>query len=219
MTILLAILAFAAVVGLVGFDEMRSRASKALWLPVIWLSLAGSRMPATWLGLGGSDQAMQEGSPFDRNFLILILAISIGVLIARRGRVVKLLRANWPILLYLSYCAMSVAWSDFPDIAFKRWFKALGDVVMVMIVLTDLRPAAAIRRVLTRVGFFLIPTSFVLIYFLHKGVTYSPWGEPTTTGITTNKNMLGLDCMVFGLGFGWCFFRAWVDRKLSLIHI
>jgi O-antigen ligase len=25
--------------------------------------------------------------------------------------------------------------------------------------------------------------------------------------------MLGLDCMVFGLGYAWCVIRAWVDRK------
>jgi len=213
MLTLAAILAFVAVIGLVVFDEITSRASKALWLPVIWLSLAGSRMISSWLGASGSDQSMQEGSPLDRNFLILIIAVGVGILIARRRQVAAVLRANWPILLYLSYCALSILWSDFPDIAFKRWFKALGDLVMVLLVVTDIRPAGALRRVLTRTGFLLIPSSFVLIYFLHKGVTYSPWGEPTYTGITTNKNMLGLDCMVFGLGYGWCFFRAWVNRK------
>jgi exopolysaccharide production protein ExoQ len=212
MLTLAAILAFAAVIGLVVFDEITSLASKALWLPVIWLTLAGSRMLSEWLGVSGSDQAMQEGSPLDRNVLTIMLAIGVGVLIARRRRVRAVLRANWPIVLYSSYCALSIVWSDFPDIAFKRWFKALGDLVMVWLIVTDTRPIAALRRVLTRTGFFLIPSSFVLIYFLHRGVTYSPWGEPTYTGITTNKNMLGLDCMVFGLGYGWCFFRAWVDR-------
>jgi O-antigen ligase len=213
MLTLAAIFAFLALVGLILYDEIKSPASKALWLPVVWLSLAGSRMPSEWLGVNGSDPAMQEGSPVDRNFLIVVLVIALSVLVTRRRRVLSVLRANWPIILYLSYCLLSVCWSDFPDIAFKRWFKALGDLFMVLIVVTDARPIASLRRVLTRVGFFLIPSSFVLVFFLHKGVTYSPWGEPTLTGITTNKNMLGLDCMVFGIGYAWCLGRAWVDRR------
>lgn len=213
MLTLAAILAFAALVALVVFDEITTRASKALWLPVIWLSLAGSKMLSEWLGVSGSDPTGQEGSPFDRNFLTLILAIGAGILVSRRRRVAAVLRINWPIVLYVSYCALSICWSDFPDIAFKRWFKALGDLLMVLLIVTDTRPVAALRRVLTRTGFFLIPSSFVLIYFLHKGMTYSQWGEPTYTGVTTQKNTLGLDCLVFGLGFGWVLFRAWMDRR------
>ena len=213
MLTLVAILAFVVVVGFVVFDEITSPASAALWLPVIWLSLAGSRMVSEWLGVSGSDASMQEGSPVDRDFLLVVLGIALSILIARRRRVREVFRANWPILLYLSYCLVSILWSDFPDVAFKRWFKALGDLMMVLLVVTDVRPIAAIKRVLTRTGFFLIPTSFVLIYFLHKGRTYSPWGEPTYTGITTNKNMLGLDCLVFGLGYAWCFVCEWVGRR------
>jgi O-antigen ligase len=213
MTTLAAIFVFVVLVGLVVYDEITSRASKALWLPVIWLTFAGSRMPSEWLGISGSDAAMQEGSPVDRNFLVVIIVIGLGILLTRRRRVAQVLRANWPILLFLSYCLLSILWSDFPDVAFKRWIKALGDLVMVLLVVTDARPLAALRRVLTRTGFFLIPTSFVLVFFLHKGMTYSPWGEPTLTGITTNKNTLGLDLLVFGIGYGWCFFRAWVERK------
>ncbi len=112
-------------------------------------------------------------------------------------------------------CATSILWSDFPDIAFKRWIKALGDIVMVLIVLTDSAGTAAIKRLLARVGFILIPVSILMIYFLHMGLGYyGEWGtKPLLTGVTLNKNMLGLDCLIFGVGSFWCFFEASQDGE------
>src|SRR6267154_1865771 len=124
--------------------EREVQTSKALWIPVIWLFIAASRNVSAWLQYspdGASDQYL-EGSPLDRAVLSAILALGVGVLLSRAGRVGMLLRSNLPVLLYFLYCGISVLWSDFPDVAFKRWFRALGDVVMVLIVLSYLSRSA-----------------------------------------------------------------------------
>ena len=72
---------------------------------------------------------------------------------------------NAPILLFFSYCAVSILWSDYPDVALRRWIKALGDLVMVMIILTDPEPLAALKRFLARTGFLLVPVSVLLIKY------------------------------------------------------
>src|SRR5207248_10500423 len=96
----------------------------------------------------------------------------------------KLLRGNWPILLYFLYCLVSVMWSDFPDISLKRWIKAIGDLVMMAIVVSDAQPSAALKRVFSRVGFLLLPTSIILIkYFNDLGRGYDPGGAPMNTGV------------------------------------
>ena len=112
-------------------------ASSALWIPVIWLTLACSRSPHQWL-LGqslmdqlGSGNVDLEGSPIDRFAYSALILLGTIVLIKRGGRVGKLLRANGLILLFLVYCLASLAWSDFADIAIKRWIKAAGDLIMV----------------------------------------------------------------------------------------
>src|SRR6266446_4192508 len=199
--------------------DREAHTSKALWLPVLWLSLAGSRMVSQWLGVRlGADwppDVLLEGSPVDRDVVTILIALGLIVLFARGLRVATLLRVNVPILLFLFYCATSILWSDFPDIAFKRWIKALGDIVMVLIVLTDSAGTAAIKRLLARVGFILIPVSILMIYFLHMGLGYyGEWGtKPLLTGVTLNKNMLGLDCLIFGVGSFWCFFEASQDGE------
>ena len=102
------------------------------------------------------------------------------------------LNANGPILIYFLFCLMSIVWSDFPGVAFKRWTKAIGDVLMILIVVTDEQPVAALRRLFSRTGFLLIPLSLLLIkYYPSLGRGYDSWsGEQLFTGVTTNKNSL-----------------------------
>ena len=76
-----------------------------------------------------------------------------------------MLRKNVSILLYFSFCAVSLVWSDFPFIAFKRWIKALGDVEMVLVILTEFGPLGALKRLLTRLGFLLFPLSILFIRY------------------------------------------------------
>jgi len=175
--------------------EREVQTSKALWIPVIWLFIAASRNVSAWLQYspdGASDQYL-EGSPLDRAVLSAILALGVGVLLSRAGRVGMLLRSNLPVLLYFLYCGISVLWSDFPDVAFKRWFRALGDVVMVLIVLSDPDWIVAFRRLLARVGFVLVPLSILFIrYYPELGRAYTRSGSPTWTGVATDKN--GLEC-------------------------
>ena len=147
--------------------EENSKTSKALWIPVVWMSIAGSRMVSEWLQVAPATTVDQylEGSPLDRLILGGLLAAGLIVLVSRGTKVVTVLRANGPILLFFFYCAISIFWSDYPDVAFRRWIKALDDPVMVLIVLTDIDPSAAVKRLLARTGFLLVPLSVLLITY------------------------------------------------------
>jgi exopolysaccharide production protein ExoQ len=205
--------------------------SKAMWIPVAWLLIVGSRPVSVWMamfGLAGTPSAatadqLLDGSPTDRNVFILLLALGLIVLFMRYKVVAGFLRANLPILVFFSYCALSVLWSDFPDVASKRFIKSLGDLVMVLIVVTDPFPSAAIKRIFARVGFILVPLSVLFVkYFPFWGRVYSPWdGEQTYTGVSINKNMLGTICLVIGIGCAWCFLEAFrgegINRKGRMI--
>src|SRR2546426_2212572 len=69
------------------FDPAKDpRASLALWVPLIWMFIVATRLPAQWLDssdLGQSAQALEEGSPIDRSFLSLLILLAIGILVAR----------------------------------------------------------------------------------------------------------------------------------------
>lgn len=217
---------FLGILGLSVLDRDKGgRTSRVLWLPAVWwLLIAGSRDASEWLrilGLGNFGASMDspekylEGSPFDRNVLLALTAVGVYVLVQRQRKVGMLLRANGPVLLFFFYCAVSTLWSDYTDVAFKRWIKAVGDLVMVLIVLTDPYPLAAIKRLLSRVGFLLIPLSILFIkYYPDLGREYSHFdGRVTYTGVATTKNLLGMNCLIFGLGALWRLCRALSGSK------
>jgi exopolysaccharide production protein ExoQ len=205
------------IAGLFWLDrERKVRTSWALWIPALWLLINGSRPVSSWFETGRTIAVQNlEGSPLDAAVFGALLLGALGVLVWRRRRVGRFLRANAPILLFFTYCAASILWADYPFVAFKRWIKAVGDVAMVLVVLTDLNPTAAIQRVLSRMGFILLPLSVLFIkYYPDIGRGYNPWTWlPSYGGVTVFKNLLGMTCLIAGLGSVWSFMTAYRTRK------
>ncbi len=210
------------VTGFFLFDrDRKAQTSLALWIPVFWLLINGSRSLSLWLGGQLGVKKMQtsaqylDGSPLDMWVYTGLLAAGLITLAVRKGRVGRLLKGNRAILLFFFYCAVSALWSDYTDVSFKRWIKAVGDLVMVLVVLTDSDPFAALKRILARVGFVLIPASVLLIkYYPALGRKYNIWTwQPMFVGVAEHKNSLGMICMILGIGFEWRFLMAYRDRN------
>ena len=196
--------------------EPKARTSKALWIPTLWLFIAASRNVSDWLQMSSSGGASDytEGSPLDRAVLTAIMSVGVIVLVNRGRRIWTLLCSNAPILLFFAYCAISILWSDFPDIAVKRWFRALGDVVMVLIVLSDRDWIIAFRRLLARLGFLLVPLSILFIrYYPDLGRRYSRGGRFFWVGVATDKNALGMLCLIVGLAAMFRFLVVYGEDK------
>jgi exopolysaccharide production protein ExoQ len=208
--------------------ERKVRTSWALWLPTAWLLLAGSRAVSTWLDMTPTRSPEQylEGSPLDRAVYVSMLAAGFIALFGRRRIVAKVLRKNWPIVAFVLYCAISITWSDYPGVALKRWIKSLGDYVMVLIVLTDHDRERALKHVLARAAFLLMPLSVLFIkYYPGVGRGYAAHWEGTQffIGVADNKNMLGMTCLVFGFAALWRVLQGWSEprrerNKILLVH-
>lgn len=210
----------AGILGLFWLDrDKTARVSKALWIPLIWFAIACSRPVGAWLQMGSyidtADQ-MQEGSPLDRLVWLVLLVFGL-IVIAGRKRAGKSLLENRALLFFFLYCVVSFLWSDFPDVAFKRWIKAIGDVIMVLIVLTDREPVAAFNWFMSRLTYVLIPLSILFIkYYPSIGVSYFQWGgKANIGGVTTNKNSLGVISLYFGLWAFWRLLDVYRGRKAA----
>ncbi len=206
------------VAGLFYLDRDKNlHTSKALWIPEIWILISGSRPVSMWLGMSPatvSSKQLLEGNPVDRLVFALLIATGLVVVLRRGNKVISALRSGWPIVLFFSYCLLSVLWSDFPGVAFRRWIKAVGDLVMVFIIVTESHPVDALQRLFTRIGFILLPASVLLSrYYPGMGRKYDTWsGELSNTGVTTNKNMLGVLTFVLSLGATWLVLRLLWDK-------
>jgi exopolysaccharide production protein ExoQ len=206
-------------VALLGFDPAKeAKASSALWVPLIWIFILGSRLPMQWLGaqvLTSNAEALQEGNPLDRTVFSVLIVVAIGILMSRSFKWGEFFAHNNALLALISFALLSVIWSDFPLVAFKRWFRDLGNYLVILVVLSDAHPLEAIRTLLRRLSYLLVSLSVVLIkYYPQLGKQYSSWtGANSYVGATTSKNMLGVVCLVSVIFFFWDTVERWSKRK------
>lgn len=191
--------------------------SPALWVPVMWLFIISSKLPSQWLGLNPMSltTAFEEGSALDRVIYVSLIIACIGILSTRRLNWNELLARNSALLLVLLFALVSVIWSDFTYVAFKRWFRDLGLYLMILVVLTDSRPEIAISTVIRRSSYIVLFLSLILIkYYTYIGIHYDFYsGAPEYQGATTSKNMLGAMCLISGLFYFWDTLARWPHRK------
>ncbi len=183
--------------------------SPGCWIAFFWLAIIASRPVGYWFVSGtaaadlGTD--VSSGSFVDRNTYLALIIVGLIALAHRR--------INWPsvgahgkwLWIFYLYLLLSVVWSPYPFVAFKRWFKDTGNVVMVLLILTDDDPLVAVRQVFVRCAYLLIPVSVLCMkYFPDIGRYYNHWTWTASyCGITTSKNALGDSAMVSGLFLLW----------------
>ena len=178
--------------------------SKAIWIPMIWMLIASSRFISHWLNLGTPVMSTDiEGSPLDRAVFLILMYAGVIILIRRRLNLGALFINNSWLWLFFTYCAASIIWSEYPYISMKRWGKALGNLIMVLVILTEQRPYEAVGIILRRIAILLLPLSVLFIkYYPHLGRVYH-MGFPLFTGVADHKNGLGQMCLVSGIYFSW----------------
>jgi O-antigen ligase len=186
----------------------RPAVSGSLWVPTIWVALIASKPVASWvygksfdLGLG----VEPPGESIDRNILLIQIVAGLWILSRRQVNWSGFFAQNRWMLFFQAFMFVSVCWSDDPFVAFKRWFRVVGGLIMILCILTESDPVEAIRRVFVRCACVLVPMSvLVMKYYPDTGVYYNYWtGAAAYCGETVDKNALGRLAWVSGLFLIW----------------
>ena len=181
----------------------RLPSSKALWLPLLWLLVLGSRPVSWWLGIGGSTQADPdlEGNAFDRILYLVQVFLAIYIVARRNIDWMAIVRKNKALVLFFLFLLVTLLWAEYPFVVFRRWFKEIGGVFVILVLLTEVNPLDAIKTTFARCAYILFPLSIAFMkYFPDIGKAYSKGGLPMITGVTDQKNSLGELILVVGLG-------------------
>ncbi|MFQ5753958.1 MAG: hypothetical protein ACE5HI_18380, partial [bacterium] len=150
--------------------------------------------------------------------LIILICLGIAILIKRKAKLLHILKGNKWILALFVYMALSIAWSNFPEISFKRWVRSTGTLIMVLVVLTEANPMESITALLRRCYYAHLPLSIISIkYFRKIGVDWSKDGViEMWRGLAMHKNNLGQVVMSSGLFFTWHMMKNW-GRNIMLV--
>lgn len=183
----------------------RPGVSGATWIATVWLAILASRPFSLWFDLGGA--ATLEGSPLDRAVFFALMTAAVIALARRSVPWGAVARHNWPLLLFYGYLLLSVLWAHAPLVSLRRWGKEAGNILIVLLILSERDPVQALRAVGFRCACLLLPLSLVLIrHFPDLGRRYSQHsGGLEVTGVTTQKNALGATVLVCAtvLLFDW----------------
>jgi hypothetical protein len=196
--------------------------SGSLWVVVIFLVIVGSRAVSTWFEfgreVGGEAEAYDQGTPLERNVYFILLGWGLITLWKRQVRLGEVIRQNRWLAAFFIYWLCSVVWAELPFVAFKRWVKDAGYIVMVLVVLTEQNPVEAAKAIFIRCGCLLIPLSVLFIkYYSELGRAYhASTGEMMFTGVATHKNTLGMMVMVCGLFLLWDCLERYSRRRTPL---
>lgn len=183
-------------------------ASIALWVPTLWLLIAASRAVGLWFNPTVPAGSIEEGSAYDRFVLTILILLSLWFLSRRKINWSLLLKKNLWLILLSVYLGLSVLWSDFTFVSFKRWTKIAGTIVVACVILSETQPLQAMESVLRRCAYVLIPLSLLLIkYFPAYGIQYSNQGIRMATGVATQKNGLGVLCALSAFILIWVIIR------------
>ena len=199
-------------------SKLRPMSSPGVWIPFTWFVILGTRPLSSWIGYAedvDSADSFMEGNPLDRNTLIVLMLLGVVVLLRRRTQWGSVLRANFWFTAFFVYCAISVVWSDYPFVSFKRWVREFGNVIMILIILAEADPGKATRALLARFAYLVIPFSAVVsLYFPSIGTYYSSdISSMAYSGVTQHKNMLGSIMFISGLYLAWELLYLRRDRE------
>ena len=214
------------------FRSARKRGAIAptgLFWPTLWYLVVASRMIGLWflawgLPLPGQSGDATSGSIVDATFFLLLTIIGLVILSRRHFDWSAALRFNPWIVALLAFMALSILWSGYPFVSFKRYIKVIGSVTMAVVVLTNGQPLESIFTVLRRCLYIHLPMSLVCIkYFRDIGVEYDYNGTSYAWhGISTSKNDLGQVAMLGVLYFTWDIARHWRDfgwRNFDVLYL
>ncbi|MGA2018769.1 MAG: O-antigen ligase family protein [Opitutaceae bacterium] len=193
--------------------------SPALLWPLLWYIIASSRSIGLWLIVLGvplpSGGGETEGSVVDRTEYFILCLIGIYILSKRNIEWSSIFRENRWLVVLFTFMLLSVAWSDYPWVSFKRLVKSFSAVVMVLVVLTETDPSTAISTIMRRGAYLVIPLSIIVIkYFRDVGVEFDSSGTSMAwRGLSTSKNALGQVAMASALCFVWSIVQNWRKKR------
>lgn len=213
MKIIIASAIFIVFLAVVLKRERLPKLSLALYPPLCWIVICLSRSLSQWLQFGGSLDRLEsemEGNSLDAAFLSILILIGLRVLYQRRVRIADVIKNNKALLALYGLALMSIFWAAVPLVAFKRWTKWSGSLVMVLVVLSEADPKGAIKSLVKRSAYVLIPLSILFIKFVPRmGRSFTLSGGVDFHGVATQKNEYGLLLLIFGIYFAWELIGAW----------
>ena len=136
---------------------------------------------------------LTTSSTVNQIFISVVLLISSIVLISRKEGLFNLLKEERFLFLFLIWCLISIMWSDYRFVSFKRYIKIITSVSVCLAFLLYYNSGNELLKVLKTVLFIYVTFSLLAIIFIPGAIDSE---SMAWRGFTTQKNQLGQASLV-----------------------
>ena len=127
-------------------------------------------------------------SLFNQLLYCCLYAFSSISLFSKKNLIIKFIKTEKFLTLFILWSFLTVFWSDYPFISFKRWLQILGPTIIFLSVMLHLRSADEAMQYFKAILFIYLPLSLLSIIFIPGAIQ---WEFPAWRGIAPHKNTLG----------------------------
>jgi exopolysaccharide production protein ExoQ len=195
---------------------MRNDQKWAIGLTVFYLILTTTRAFDFWNENSGLYMESWKGNIVISLLGNLVLLLIIPFLALKFKEVKKRLKQNWALVLLFGYTLISCLWSDFPDIAFRRWVKIFIYFLLVLNIISLPSPIQLLRKTFFFYIYIVSILNFMMIVISKKYGWQSYEGSMLPSGIIGHKNGFGLFCAASFFVMLWYSSSGNIPFKASL---
>lgn len=159
-----------------------------------------------------SVEDLATASPINQLLFSSLYLLSFLTLLRKREALIRLIRMEKFLCLFLLWSLLTVAWSDFPWVSFKRWFQSLGSaMVMASALLYFDSPEESLPYLQTVLVLYL-PLTLLAILLVPGAIQ---WEFPAWRGLAEHKNTLGQISLVSLITWSYAFKQKRLTKRVA----
>jgi O-antigen ligase len=120
----------------------------------------------------------------------LIYFLSLITLLPAYGKAFKIIKREKFVFLFLLWSLITILWSGYPDVSFKRWIQIFGTYIVCLSAIVHFNSSEEMLRYFRVILYIYLGLSFISVITI-PGASASYEGERAWRGLAPQKNLLG----------------------------
>jgi exopolysaccharide production protein ExoQ len=125
---------------------------------------------------------------FNQIVFSFLYVVSLVALVSKRRSILPLMRAEKFLTLFLLWSFLSIFWSEYSFVSFKRWLQLAGSFIIFLSAMLHMQSNDEAMKYCRWILMFYIPATLLSILLIPSAIQ---WEFPAWRGLAPHKNLLG----------------------------
>jgi O-antigen ligase len=132
-------------------------------------------------------------------------------------QVLRFIKNEKFLSFFILWSLLSVLWSDYPFVSFKRWIQLAGNTIVLLAAIVHFSSVDDAIRYFKLIFCIFMPLNLLAVLFIPDAIQ---WHFPAWRGLTAHKNQLGQISLMGLIFWVYCFYQGKMrDRAIAVIYV